>query len=380
MFGLRAARLFDGREMVAHPEVTVDDAAIIAVGCDVPPDIELEDLGDVTLMPGLIDTHQHLCFDGSGPLEEQVAGVSDDELLARARANAKRALQAGITTIRDLGDRHFVTLPLRDEPGLPTILASGPPLTKAAGHCWYLGGGCGGRDDLVAAVRERHRRGCDVVKIMVTGGALTPGFAMWDSQFDADDVKAVVDTAHQLGLPVAAHCHGIEGTAAAIAAGVDTIEHFSFVGDDARSRPDARLIEVVAEAGITVSATLGRRPGSVAPPVVESNIPAVLAGLRQLREADGVLAVGTDAGISAGKPHDVLPHAATELAEIGVCGMELLATLTSVAAKACGVGDRKGRIAPGWDADLVAVAGDPAQRPAALHDVRGVWRAGTRVR
>src|SRR4051794_13246464 len=380
MFGLRAARLFDGREMVAHHVVTVDDAAIIAVGCDVPPDIELEDLGDVTLMPGLIDTHQHLCFDGSGPLEEQVAGVSDDELLARARANAKRALQAGITTIRDLGDRHFVTLPLRDEPGLPTILASGPPLTKAAGHCWYLGGGCGGRDSLVAAVRQRHRRGCDVVKIMVTGGALTPGFAMWDSQFDADDVKAVVDTAHELGLPVAAHCHGIEGTAAAIAARVDTIEHFSFVADDARSRPDARLIDAVAEAGITVSATLGRRPGSVAPPVVESNIPTVLAGLRQLREAGGVLAVGTDAGISAGKPHDVLPHAVTELAEIGVCGVDLLATLTSGAAKACGVGDGKGRIAAGWDADLVAVAGDPVQRPAALHDIRGVWRAGTRVR
>src|SRR3954453_16708087 len=157
MFGLRAARLFDGREMGAHPVVTVDDAAIIAVGCDLPPDIELEDLGDVTLMLGLIDTHQHLCFDGSGPLEEQVAGVSYDELLARARANDKRALQAGLTAIRDLGDRHFVTLPVRDEPGLPTILASGPPLTKAAGHCWYLGGGCGGRGGLGAGGRGGDR-------------------------------------------------------------------------------------------------------------------------------------------------------------------------------------------------------------------------------
>src|SRR3954465_157130 len=153
--------MFDGRGMVADPVVAVDGATIIAVGCDVPPDIVLEDLGDVTLMPGLIDTHQHLCFDGSGPLEEQVAGVSDDELLARARANAKRALQAGITTIRDLGDRHFVTLPLRDEPGLPTILAAGPPLTTDAGHCWYLGGCCNGREALVAAVHDRHRRGCD---------------------------------------------------------------------------------------------------------------------------------------------------------------------------------------------------------------------------
>src|SRR4051794_9542179 len=344
IFGLRAARLFDGREMVRDPVVTVDGATISAIGSDVAPGTDLEDLGDVTLLPGLFDTHQHLCFDGSGPLEEQVAGVSDNELLARGRANAVRALQAGITTIRDLGDRDFVALPLRDEPCLPTILAAGPPLTKDAGHCWYLGGCCEGRDALVAAVRERHRRGCDVVKIMVAGGAFTPGFAMWDSQFSADDVKAVVDTAHELGMPVAAHCHGIEGTAAAIAGRVDTIEHFSFVGDDARSRPDAKLIDAVAEVGITVSATLGRRPGFVAPPVVESNLPTVVAGLRQLREAGGVIAVGTDAGISAGKPHDILPHAVRELADIGVSGTELLATLTSVAARACGVGERKGRI------------------------------------
>ena len=100
------------------------------------------DLGDVTVLPGLIDTHQHLCFDGNGTLQEQVEGRSDAELQRRAYANAKGALQAGITTIRDLGDRNFVTLDLRADPDLPTILAAGPPLTADGGHCWYLGGGC----------------------------------------------------------------------------------------------------------------------------------------------------------------------------------------------------------------------------------------------
>jgi imidazolonepropionase-like amidohydrolase len=378
-FALRAARLFDGRDLIDEPVVAVDGSTIVAVGSGVPADVEVEDLGDVTLMPGLIDTHQHLCFDGNGTLEEQVASVTDSELMERARANARRALSAGITTIRDLGDRDFVTLTLRDEPRLPTILAAGPPLTRSKGHCWFLGGECEGRDEIVAAVHERHRRGCDVVKVMVTGGASTPGFAMWDSQFGREEVQLVVDTAHTLGLPVAAHCHGVDGVIAAVAAGVDTIEHCSFFTSDNRSEPDRAVIAAIADAGITVSATLGRDPGHPAPPVIEANLATIIAGLRELREAGGVIVVGTDAGISPGKPHDILPLAASDLAAIGLSGTELLATLTSTAAQACGVADRKGRIAPGLDADLLAVAGDAVAEAHVLRAVRRVWRAGVPV-
>ncbi|MDQ1697771.1 MAG: hypothetical protein QOJ03_3124 [Frankiaceae bacterium] len=379
MFALRAARLFDGNTFVSDAVVVIDGSRIQAVGSDAPPGVDVEDLGDVTLMPGLIDTHQHLCFDGSGPLEEQVGGVPDEALLERARGNALRALLAGITTIRDLGDRDFVTLPLRGTPGLPTILVAGPPLTRDAGHCWYLGGCCNGREDLVAAVHERHRRGCDVVKIMVTGGALTPGFAMWDSQFDTDDVAAVVETAHELGLPVAAHCHGTDGIVTAVEARVDTIEHCTFFTSGARSEPDARVIEAIAQAGVRVSATLGRHPEHRPPPAIEANLPVVLGAFRQLHEAGGVIVVGTDAGVGPAKPHDILPHAAKDLAEIGITGTDMLATLTSRAAAACGVGDRKGRLAAGADADLLAVRGDPAREPAALLDVHGVWLAGAWV-
>ena len=380
-FGLRAARLFDGHCLVNEPVVAVDGTTILAVGSDVPGNIDVEDLGEVILMPGLIDTHQHLCLNGSGPLEQQVADVSDAELLDRSRANARRALQAGITTIRDLGDRNFITLALRDEPDLPAILASGPPLTTPGGHCWFLGGVCDGRDELVKAVHERQRRGCEVVKIMVTGGAHTPtGLAMWDSQFSLDDVRAVVDTAHELGLPVAAHCHGIEGTYAAVEARVDTIEHCSFFTKTGRAEPDADLIAVIASSGIVVSATLGREVDLPIPPVVADNMPAIFDATRQLREAGTVIAAGTDAGIGPAKPHDILPRAATDLAAIGITGADLLATFTSVAAKACNVADRKGRLAAGFEADLVAVAGNAVTDAAALLDVRSVWRSGIRVR
>jgi imidazolonepropionase-like amidohydrolase len=376
---LHAARVFDGRTMLEDATVTVHGATVADVGAGPLRGAGTEDLGDVTLLPGLVDCHQHLCFDGNGTLEEQVATATDDDLVARVQTNARRALRAGITTIRDLGDRNYVTLRARDQPGLPTIIAAGPPITARGGHCWFLGGECGG-DTLVSAVHERHRRGCDVIKIMVTGGALTPTYPLWASQFTANEVHAVVDTAHAVGLPVAAHCHGLEGTAAAAAAGVDTIEHCTFMSAAGSTTPDEPLMTAILAAGVTISATLGRHPSHEAPPIVERNLTAVLDALRDLRARGARIVVGTDAGIALGKPHDILPRAAEQLAHVGIEGIDLLATLTRAAADACGLGHRKGRLAASYDADMLAVNGNPATDPAALLDVAGVWHRGTRVR
>lgn len=378
-FALRAAQVFDGHALVADPFVVIDGEKIVSVGSAAPTGVHVTDLGEVTLLPGLVDTHQHLVFNCEGTLEEQVAGVSDADLEARARDNARRALRAGITTIRDLGDRNFVTLALRDEPQLPTILAAGPPLTPEGGHCWFLGGCCTGIDGLVAAVEERRRRGCDVVKIMVTGGALTPTYPMWASQFTAEEVQLVVDTAHAAGLPVAAHCHGAEGTAHAVAAGVDTIEHCTYFTDSGGSQPDDELIAAIAASGITVSATLGRLEHEAPPPIIAANLATVRQAHADVRARGGTIAAGTDAGIGPAKPHDVLPHAATDLVEIGMTPVEALMTLTAVGAETVGLGDRKGHLLPGYDADILAVAGDPLRVPEALLDVRGVWRAGARI-
>src|SRR5262245_54266295 len=255
MDALRSARVFDGERLLDRPTVLVGEGAIVAAGVAVPESARTVDLGDATLLPGLIDCHQHLCFDGIGSLEEQVAGVDDDALVVRARASAQRALSGGVTTLRDLGDRGYVTLDLRTDPSLPTILAAGPPITRVGGHCWFLGGTCTGEEKLRQAVTDRAERGCDVVKVMATGGYLTPAFPMSDAQFSVEELLVVVDESHQVGLPVAAHCHGIVGIEYALDAQVDTIEHCTFYSCNARPEPNEALLARLASSGVAIAPT-----------------------------------------------------------------------------------------------------------------------------
>ncbi|MCB0962137.1 MAG: amidohydrolase family protein, partial [Acidimicrobiales bacterium] len=322
--------------------------------------------------------HQHLVFDGSGTLEAQVADRSDADLAERARRAARRALEGGVTTLRDLGDRGYVTLALRDDPALPTMACAGPPITPTQGHCWYLGGECPDRDALVRAVDERAERGCDVVKIMVTGGMMTPTTPMWMSQFAPDDLRLAVDRAHAAGLPVAAHCHGIDGIAEAIDAGVDTIEHCTFLNEAMEPDPDAGLLERLARSGIPISATLGSLPGAPLPPRYDTIASKVRAATVHVLSGGGTIVVGTDAGIDPFRPHDVAPHALEDLETLGLSAERALRAMTRDGADALGL-TAKGRLTRGADADLLAVDGDPFTDAAALTRVAGVWKAGVPV-
>jgi imidazolonepropionase-like amidohydrolase len=377
---VRAARVFDGEQMVEPPAVLIDGTEVVDVGGAGPADAATVEFPDGTIVPGLVDCHQHLCFDGDGTLEEQVADVDDEALRIRARDAAHRAVQGGVTTLRDLGDRGFVTLGLRGDPSLPTILAAGPPITITGGHCWYLGGECDGHAELLRAVEERAERGCDVVKVMVSGGFLTPTVPMWESQFTLEQLRAVVDDAHGRGLPVAAHCHGIDAIADAVEAGVDSIEHCTFVTSDQRCQPPEALLDRLATSGIAVSATVGRLTTLPLPPLAAALQPALRDVRQQLHERGAVLVAGTDAGIDLAKPHDVAPHAMAEFVASGMQPIDALRALTSVAARALGVGRHKGRLAPGFDADVLVVDGNPLDDPVALTSTVAVWRGGRAIR
>jgi imidazolonepropionase-like amidohydrolase len=214
---------------------------------------------------------------------------------------------------------------------------------------------------------------------MVTGGYLTPTFPMWQTQFGVEELRVVVEDAHRAGLPVAAHCHGVDGIEAALDAGVDSIEHCSFYTHNGRPEPNEALLQRLAASGVAISLTIGRLPDQPVSPDLMATRPVLFGAWRRLHELGATLVAGTDAGIGPHKPHDVLAYALGDLIECGTTPLEGLRALTTVAAKTCGVSDRKGRLAPGFDADIIAIDGDPLTEPNALQSITAVWRAGNRV-
>jgi imidazolonepropionase-like amidohydrolase len=384
-----ARRLFDGRmpQVLADPVIEVAEGRIVGVrsaGSPVSgPDVL--DLGDATLLPGLIDVHQHLAFDASSDPVAHLQSDDDATVLLKMRLAARRALAAGITTIRDLGDRNYLSLTLRDwfrggaEVG-PRIIASGPPITVTGGHCWFLGGEADGADGVRQAVRDRVTRGADVIKIMVTGGNMTPTLGPHQSQYTRAEIAAAVDEAHAHGLRIAAHAHGGPGIADAMRAGADSIEHCTFFSADGVNA-DPGILEELARRQIAISMTGGTLPGSIAPyPAMRERLAAIFANHAVLHRAGARIVCGTDAGVGPNKPHDVLPHGVSSfLPAIGMTNSGALAAATAVAAEVCGLANTTGTLEPGKDADILVVAGNPLEDITAIHDVLAVFVRGARA-
>jgi imidazolonepropionase-like amidohydrolase len=382
---IRARALFDGvsASPVEEPVVVIDGATVVSVGSGVapPPGADVVDLPGATLLRGLIDPHVHLVFDAGADPVGGLAERDDAAVVPAMSAAGRTALRGGVTTVRDLGDRGYLSLGLRGRPGLPTVLAAGPPITTPAGHCHFLGGGTEPAPPaLRVAVRERAERGVDVIKVMASGGTMTPGTRQEESQFTAGLLRVVVDEAHRLGLPVTAHVHGTASIAMSLDAGVDGMEHVSFWSADGVDDP-GELVGRIVDSRVAVGITGGvvPTPGVAPPPAVAQRLPRIVANTRRLHEAGASLIVGTDAGIGRPKPHDVLRYALQQTGSIGLSPKAALRMATSTAAAACGLGESKGRVAPGFDADLVAVDGDPLADLAALHRIRAVFARGVRV-
>lgn len=374
-----AGEPLEGRGMVLIEGGRI--AAVDSAG-HAPTDASTVDFGDATILPGLIDAHTHLCFDCTGEVLAPMLELDDDSLLEEMHERARAALAVGVTTVRDLGDRRFISLRLRerlrDRPSDGSeVIAAGPPITRRRGHCWFLGGEAETPDELRAAVFERSERGCDVVKVMATGGVITPGFLPHESQYGLHELQAIVDAAHAAGLPVAAHAHGVDGIRDAVAAGADSIEHCSF-GTETSVEVDWAVVEEMASRGTFASFTMAVRPGGTPPPAVAARLPLIAHALVRLNEVGVKVACSSDAGIAPQKPHDVLPYGVVSTAEL-IGANDALTSVTATAADMCGVGDRKGRLRPGFDADVLVVGGDVVADPSAIFDVRAVYRAGVAI-
>lgn len=389
----RADAAFDGSAPVPGGAVVlVDDGTIVGVepaGAHLPDACELVYEPGTTLLPGLIDTHVHLCADGGPQALAQLGDLTDDELDAIVSGSLDLQLTAGVTTVRDLGDARWAVVDRHRHRGRragPTVLAAGPPITIPGGHCWNMGGQAQGREGLRQAVAARVEHGVDVVKVMASGGVMTPGTDVFAPAFELDDLRFLVETAHASGLAVTAHAHALAAVEIAVEAGVDGLEHCSCLSPTGPLKPPA-LLEAIAGAGIAVCPTLGHVPGMEPPPqllAVMERMGVTIAGLirhgGELVQAGLRIVSGSDAGIGPAKPHGILPQSLIDLVEGGADPVTALASATSVAADACGVGSRTGRLRAGLDADLLIVAGNPATRIADLLDVRLVVSKGNERR
>lgn len=364
--------------------VLVSDGEITAVdstGAAPPDGVPVVDCAAAALLPGLIDSHTHLCWEPAADALEQFATEDDETLLERARRAAASALAAGITTVRDLGDRAYVALRLREELAAnpqagPQVLAAGPPITRTKGHCCFLGGEADTAEALVEAADERARRAVDVVKVMATGGFYTPGWGMHESQYSQADLRLLAERAHARGLPITAHAHGRDGIVAVLRAGFDGIEHATFTTGDLVCSADPAVVDDLAASGIVIGATEAQLPDVAVSSLVARLRDTYRAVYLQMFRRGARLAICSDAGIRTGRPHDVLPHGAISFAAMGMSNADALRAVTELPAAACGLATRKGRLAVGYDADIVAFDGHPLVDITALLRPEAVIRAG----
>ncbi|WP_021597152.1 metal-dependent hydrolase family protein [Actinomadura welshii] len=382
---LRAARAFDGVHVLDGPvAVTVEDGMIVSVetgpgAAARPADV---DLGDCTLLPGLIDTHTHLVWDASAAPQDRVALDAPERTVLRAAAHAMRHLRAGETTVRDLGATGALSVPLAqaiadgDVPG-PRVVPAGRAIAMTGGHGWSLCHEADGPDAVRAAVRSEIKGGARAIKLIASGGVYGEHERPEEPQLSRAEVEVAVEEAHKAGCRVAAHAYSPEVIGMLLDVGVDSIEHGSLL--------DARTAERMREQGVALVPTLcvfdaihgayADRPGSpIAAKAAEIRSKA-LAACRVAAENGVTIAVGTDSG-APGNPHGSVAQEMRLMVEAGLSPAEALHAATGAAAEVVGLAGTAGRLAKGRPADLVAYRGDPAAEVDAVRDVALVMLGG----
>jgi imidazolonepropionase-like amidohydrolase len=399
---IRAGRLVD----VRSGRVLTDQAILIegdrikevgsarAMASRAPAGTEIIDLSNATVLPGLIDAHTHLTGNPD-QIGYSSLGISIPREALYGARNARLTLEAGFTTVRNVGAGGYSDIALRDAidagdiPG-PRMDASGPAIGVTGGHCdenllapEFHSTGDGVADGVPAVMkktREIVKYGASVIKVCATGGVLSKGDSPGAEQFSDEEIRAIVTEAHRLGRKVAAHAHGASGIKQAVLAGVDSIEHGSFINDE-----DIRLMK---ERGTYLVPTLylgdwfmeNAQKLNVPPFIMDKAravMPVARLNIARAFKAGVKVAFGTDAAVY---PHGLNAHEFAVMVKLGLTPIQAIQAATLNAADLLGWSDRIGAIEPGHFADIIAVRGDPVNDVTELEHVRFVMKGGMVVK
>jgi imidazolonepropionase-like amidohydrolase len=379
-------------KVISNPVVEIQGDRIVAVtsGGKVPDNAEVINLGSATLLPGLADLHTHLTWNPSDFGYKGLAVSITDEAV-RGVVNARKTLMAGFTVARNLGASGYADVSVRDAiadgsiPG-PRLQVSGQMLGSTGGHCDNTklpveydvrnGGVADGPWAVRQQVRENRKYGADVIKFCATGGTSSKGTNPGVRQYTLEEMQAIVDEAHTLGMPVAAHAHGTEGILFAIRAGVDSIEHSSLIDEEGLrlAKRNGTFLSINAYAPLYMIAN-GESQGML-PESVEKARKLVDKRMETYRTA-----IAADAKIVFGSDSAIIPHGDNAkqfsvYVDLGMSPTEAIQSATTVAAESLGLVGDTGAVAPGYFADIIAVEGDPLEDISVLENVIFVMKGG----
>ncbi len=400
---LKAARLIDGRggAPLAPAMVLVDGDRIADVGANlkVPDGARVIDLGGATLLPGLIDLHTHLCGHYGTHWEDELIKTTPAYSALWGARNARVTLEAGYTTVRDMGTAWpYVDVELRNAINAGAV--PGPRMFVAGSYVSSTGGAGDAQqfseyvqvpsvdnladspEEVVKQVRKNFKHGADFIKLLATGAVLSKGQSPGAQQFSDEEIQAAVKEANRWGRQVAVHAHGIGGIKTSIRAGVRTIDHGSFLDDEAIEMLKATNRKTFYVPTLYTSKVIEREGRKNGIPESEIQRSRAISGIKDLG-FKRALASGLPIGV--GSDSAVIPHGenAQELvcrAELGEPPMASIVSTTSLNAEIMGWGDRVGAVEPGKFADLIAVTGDPLKDIAELTRVRWVMKGGEVVK
>ena len=389
---IKPKQILDVRSgMLVNADILIESGVIVKVSKNIPvmSHYEIIDLQDMTILPGLMDAHVHLT--GNTDLKGH-QGISESSYLATIYGvkNAKQTLMAGFTTVRNVGASNYSDVALRD--GIdqkailgPTLLVSGPPLGITGGHCdsnilpaeyeYKAQGVADGPWEVRRKVRENKKYGADLIKYCATGGVMSKGTNVNNRQYTLDEMKAIVDEAHTLGMKVAAHAHGLEGIRMAIEAGVDSVEHSSLIDQETINLAIAKGVFLAMD--IYVSDYILGEGAKNGIPEYSLNKERIV-GKRQREnfkmavESGAKMVFGTDAGIF---PHGKNAKQFKYMVEWGMKPIEAIQASTINTAELFGK-TNIGEIKETFDADLIGVKGNPLKDITLLENVGFIMKEG----